>query len=231
MINNFISIKQILDKLYRDLGINDELNEDSVIEWIAESLLFIGAFGQYEVINTDLKIFDHRGKLPYGFIKLTEAPRFENIPLHYSGNSLTGSFWCDSCKIPTCCTQYNFYINDNFFNTSLKEGIICLSYMGIPIDDEGFPKIPDDIYYIQACTAYVIKMLDWQKWRRGLIPDKIWETSEANWNFYVQSARGAANMPSIDQLESLKNRLIRIIPQMNEYSNGFKNNPERRFIQ
>lgn len=231
MITNFISIKSVMDKLYRDLNLNDELNESVCIEWIAEGLSFIGAFGQYETKSTTMEISDHRSILPCGFYRLSEPPTYNNNVMHYAGNSMFGSFWCEDCRIPTCCTEYNFYIQNGYFHTSLEEGTVCLSYIGIPVDEDGYPKIPDDPYYMKACTMYVTKMLDWQKWRKGQVPDKVMQDSQAQWDFYVQAARGSANMPSIEQLESLKNRMLQLIPKTNEYNRMFKGGSQKKYIQ
>lgn len=231
MINNYVSIDQVLDKIYRDLGINEEVNYSDAVEWIAEALNFIGAFSQYTSTVTNITIENYRAKLPCGFYRLSEAPMYNNQPMYYAGNHLFGNYWCDSCNIPTCCTEYNFYIKDGYFHTSVKEGEVCLPYIGIPVDDKGFPKIPDDPYYLKACTMYVTKMLDWQKWRKGQIPDKVKDDSQMQWDFYVQAARGSANMPSIEMLESIKNRLLQLIPRTNDYSNFFTKGKERRYLQ
>ncbi len=68
-------------------------------------------------------------------------------------------------------------------------------------------------------------------WRKGRKPDKVQQDSEARWNFYVQAARGAANMPSLQQLERLKDRLIRLIPQQNAYADLFSKGKEQKYIK
>ena len=86
-----------------------------------------------------------------------------------------------------------------------------------------FQTTVDNIYYIKALTAYVIFMLDKQEWRKGKIADKVYLESEKDWLFYVNSAKSAANMPNIAQLENIKNTLRRLIPVTNDYSRGFRN--------
>jgi len=43
-----------------------------------------------------------------------------------------------------------------------------------------------------------------------------------DWLFYVNSARGAANMPSTAQLEGLKNTMQRLMARPNMYRVSFK---------
>lgn len=72
MIKGFISGKVILAKLYRDLGINSEINELDVWEWISEALSMIGAYSQYKEISDCLELKNGKGKLPCGFDKLVD---------------------------------------------------------------------------------------------------------------------------------------------------------------
>jgi len=65
-------------------------------------------------------------------------------------------------------------------------------------------------------------MLDRIQFRKGLVPEVIFRLSEKDWLFYVNSARGSANMPDSSQMERLKNVWVRLIPKQNEYANGFR---------
>ena len=227
MINKFISINTIFAKIYRDLNLNYEISETNVIEWCAEALSLIGAYSQYEQITTYLDVNEHnKSKLPCGFEKLVDI-NYCGTPLYWNTNTNRHNFECSNCKIPDYCGCGNtFYINNNyiFYDIPLSEGDkkIELTYLGIPTDENGYPLVPDNIYFIKALTAYVVFMLDKQEWRKGKIADKVYYDSEKDWLFYVNSAKAAANMPNIAQLENIKNTLRRLIPVTNDYSTGFK---------
>ena len=123
---------------------------------------------------------------------------------------------------------YTFYINDSYIisNIGLDDNTnekLCIVYNGIPVDEDGYPRIPDDVYYIKALTAYVTYMLDRANWRKGRVNDKVVASSEQDWLFYVNSARGSANLPNVQQLESLKNTIKRLFSPANDYKTGFSN--------
>ena len=235
MIQGKLSVNYIIAKLYRDLGINSEISESDVIEWVGESLLFIGAFDQFETKIEKLTLENYKVKLPCGFYKLYNI-NYGNQPIYYSGKSLINNYFCDDCQIQLCtsgnCNQ-TFYLNDSYIVSSLKDQEICIQYMSIPVDENGSPTIPDDVYYMKACTAYVTKMIDYRMWRKGSIPDKVFQHSEKEWDWYCAAAKGAANMPDTQKLENLKNILIRLIPKQNSFSGNFQNltSPEAKKIQ
>lgn len=233
-ISNYVSSKVVMARLYRELGLSTEISETEVIELIADALAMIGSHYQYDEIPTVLEL-DVNGvtKLPSNFYKLVSI-RYKDNPLSWSTNAFVNDYECDSCEIAKCCTDYSFYISDGIIKTDIKatepDNKLCISYLGVPVDEDGYPMVPDDIYYFKACVAYVTYIMDYREWRKGNSPDKVFKKSEQDWLFYVNSARGAANMPNVSQMENLKNIMIRLIPSVNQYTRNFKNinSPERR---
>jgi len=230
MIVGFVSINTVLAKLYRDLGLNQEINQSDAYEWIAEGLNLIGAYSQYNEISECLTLTNGKAKLPCGFYKLVDI-NYKNKPVYWATNTNAHNYQCHDCRIPACNTggcEYTFYINDSYLISNIEdendiEASICIVYLGIPVDDDGIPMIPDNVYYQKALAAYVTSMLDYQDWRKGKCPDKVYQQSEKEWLFYVSAAKGAANMPNVQQLEQLKNVMRRLLPASNDYKKGFKN--------
>jgi hypothetical protein len=233
MIHNLKSSKSIIARLYRNLGSNKELNESDIIEWVADALNMIGAYPQFKEVSTILTVENHNVKLPCGFVYLKDIT-FNGKPLMWSSKSAANNYNCPDCNtIPTCCSEYNFYIQDGCLNTNITEGELCIVYLSVPVDEEGFPLIPDDIYYDKALESYVTYMLDRIEFRGGRIPEAVYKESKQDWLFYVNSARGSAYMPDASKLEQLKNIWVRLIPKQNEYQNSFRNleTRERRNIR
>lgn len=236
MITGYTSYKAIMARLYSELGSLTEIQEDDCIEWIADALSMIGSYAQYNETNVILELEDGKAKLPNNFYKLIDI-RYNNRPLMWSSNSFVRDYACDGCLIPQpckSCDMHSFYINGSYLITDIKEvspsNKICISYLGVAVDEEGYPLIPDDIYFFKACVAYVTHRMDYREWRKGNITDKVFQKSESEWLFYVNSARGAANMPNAAQLENLKSVWVRLIPKQDSYYSAFKNinDPEKR---
>ena len=121
MIVNFKSSKAIIAGLYRDLGNNTELNESDIIEWISEALSMIGSYPQMKEVSTILTVANHTVSLPCDFVYPKDIT-YQGRPLSWSTKSAANNYKCDDCNtIPTCCTDYNFYISDG---CSLKALVI-----------------------------------------------------------------------------------------------------------
>lgn len=222
MITNFKSVKTIIAGLYRDLGINTEINEQDVVEWVAEALNLIGSYSQMNEISAVITVANHRVKLPCDFVYPKDIT-YLGRPLSWATKSASNNYQCEECNdIPSCCTDYNFYIEDGYINTSLETGDLCIVYLGVPVDEDGYPLVPNDVYFDKALKSYVTYMLDRMQFRRGLVPEVVFRISEKDWLFYVNSARGSANMPDSSQMERLKSVWVRLIPKQNSYANGFR---------
>lgn len=236
MISGFVSIKVVLAKLMRDLGINEELPEANLIEWAGEALSLIGAYSQYEAISECLTLENGKAKVPCGFHKLVSI-NYKSYPVFWATNTNANNYQCNNCQIPICSSgicEYTFYLNDSYLITNINDSnaSLCIVYLGIPLDDEGYPMVPDDVYYMKALTSFITYMLDYQDWRKGKTTDKVFEYSKSEWNHYVNAARASALMPNAAQLERLKNVWRRLMPLTNEYSRGFMNlgKAERRNV-
>lgn len=230
MISGYISAKVVISKLYRDLGINEEIPESSIYEWMAEALSLIGAYSQYNEVSECLTLSSGKAKLPCDFYKLVTI-NFNGHPVFWATNTNANNYQCDNCQIPICSNgecKYTFYLNDNYLITNIglaeeTEQNVCIVYLAVPVDEEGFPLVPDDIYYQKALTAFVTYMLDYQEFRKGKMADKVFQYSKSEWEWYVNSARASALMPNLAKLERLKNIWRRLLPLTNEYQNGFVN--------
>tara|TARA_R100000329_G_scaffold128063_1_gene106816 strand:+ start:1245 stop:2162 length:918 start_codon:yes stop_codon:yes gene_type:complete len=117
--------------------------------------------------------------------------------------------------------RITFDINNNHITLSVKEGNVCIAYLAVPTDDDGLPLIPEDTSYQLAIKKYLTMKIDYIAWRRGELRSDIFQHSEQEWQWYVGQAGNKAKMPSIDQLEGIKNQVMRLLPNINAHETFF----------
>lgn len=131
-------------------------------------------------------------------------------------------------------TDFNlsYRINATYIETNFEDGFVELTYSGFVTDDDGFPMIPDEARYREAVTSFLIERLDYKAWRKGILPDKVYQKSSQERDWYIGAARNKANIPSIDRMESIKNMFLRSIQKVTSHQDGFRysNLPERRKV-
>tara|TARA_R100001126_G_C4856951_1_gene165208 strand:+ start:154 stop:1071 length:918 start_codon:yes stop_codon:yes gene_type:complete len=119
--------------------------------------------------------------------------------------------------------RITFDLNNNNITLSVKEGQVCMAYLAIPTDEEGLPLIPEDTSYQLAIKKYLTMKIDYIAWRKGELRSDIFQHSEQEWQWYVGQAGNKAKMPSIDQLEGIKNQVMRLLPNINAHETFFSN--------
>jgi len=129
-------------------------------------------------------------------------------------------------------SELTYTINGGKIFTSFSEGQVEMSYYAYPTDENGFPMIPAHVKYQEAVKNYIAHRVSKKLAISGKLSMAIANDLEQEWLFYCASAANQARMPSLDQMESLKNQWLRSIPNINEHQSGFRsqNEPERRNI-
>jgi hypothetical protein len=239
MLYKNTSVKFIVEKLYRDFAHQEELDLWDLVEWAGEALEFIGAGSQFENFYQDLQIKNHRALLPCNFHSLLGISH-KGLPLPINAGTLGTPSDSESSQnainaIPVDEENFpletnrdvtelgaSYEINNNYLIASFEEDEVLMAYKGVALDDEGFPLIPDNVYYRQAITNYCQMMMDRMGWRAGKLPEAIYRDSQRDWQFFCQGARSAANFPNVDKMESIKNQWIRLKPQINRHDNFFQ---------
>lgn len=115
-----------------------------------------------------------------------------------------------------------YTVNPPYVDLNIRDGYLMIAYKAIPTDCEGFPLIPDDEDFKEAVYWYINMKLLYPKWRSGQVRDAVYEHSESEWKKKKLAAYANVVMPSTDEMESIKNAWLRLIPKINEFDSGFK---------
>lgn len=118
-------------------------------------------------------------------------------------------------------TDLTYVITPGYIKTNVETGYLMLAYQAIPTDSKGYPLIPDDPAFIEAIYWYIVMKLYYPQWVSGQIRDAVYYDARRSWNYFSKQAYGNALMPNTDQLESIKNSWLRLVPELNEHASGF----------
>ena len=111
--------------------------------------------------------------------------------------------------------------SDNYIFTNFSNGCVFIAYKALPVDEEGFPTIPDNRRFKEAVKAYIRYKIDYILWRSKELDKDMFEYSEREWLFYVASAGNAALTPSLDGMQGILNSM-KLIPQKFSHNNFFR---------
>jgi hypothetical protein len=243
MIYKQTSVKEVIAKVLADNDSQENTHRiPDMIQWAGEALEKIGAFPTLEthVAGKEglplIEVTNYQAQLPTGLHGIIQAAYSENgnAP-YYPMRTATGSF--DSNRSMTVVGTTNteneksaqtafdrdltYVTTGNYIKLNVPTGYILLAYTSIPVDDDGYPLVPDDISFLDALYWYITMKLIYPKWVEGRVRDAVYFDTRSSWNYYRKQAYGTAMMPNGDQLTSIKNTWNKLIPELNEQNTFF----------
>ena len=115
--------------------------------------------------------------------------------------------------------------NENLgrITAAFRYGMIRIKYLAIPIDQRGFPMIPDNVSFRTALFWYCVNMIamgDPEKLKNPQLRDL--QYTDNQWQFYCGQARANANSPDLQMLERIKNNFHRLLNTVDDEVNDYR---------
>lgn len=141
-------------------------------------------------------------------------------PLSYATSEFPNALHCNNCVNLNAENKETYFLTAGKIKTSFETGVVCLSYMAFPTDEDCYPMVPDDISFKEAMFWYVYKKLLLRN--PNFKPNGMdYPMADGQWKYYCTQARNSANYPDIDRMESFMNQWVRLIPNMSNHDDYF----------
>lgn len=164
--------------------------------------------------------------------KLNEDPNLRQtlsvLLNQYTVNTQNGRFVGSESTMYSNDLQYT--TKPGFIMINKPNGFVKVSYYAIVTDDDGMPMIPDMPSYFEALYWYITMKLMYPEKLKGQISQSDYYDIRNSYNFYRKQAYAEAMMPSVDDLQSIKNTWIKLYPEVNDHDTFFSTTGERQKI-
>jgi len=226
LTGKYVDVSYIIERVYRDYGFDLEIKYDEVIEWVWDVISLVGAPQALIDKVTDgsanmpepIAIASYRGTLPGDLHSVYLARDYDSkMPMVCKSSS----FLKDTDQIYIKESQYSYNLNENYIYTSFEEGEVELHYKAFPTNAIGMPMIPDHIKYVMATQAYIAERIGFRLWMLDRLAKGKYDKLEQERMFYIGAAQTAAQIPSIDEMEAIKNRFLRLKVQPDLHDASF----------
>jgi hypothetical protein len=193
-------------------------------------------------------IKDYKGSLPCDIIQINQVREFNTkIEMRYTTDTFQKGLSKNEANIPdqsltsfgtinfssplikqqqmvkdSCLTDLSYMITDQHIFCNFEEGEVEMAYTAFPTDKNGYPLIPDNVKYIQAVKSYLAERIGFKMFIQGKLNGQVYGKLEQERAWYIGAATTAGLQPSIDEMESWKNQMVRLIPSINQHGNSFR---------
>lgn len=220
---SYINIREILSRLLRH-----PLLQNITLEQVVQYTLdFIGTFGMPKMyvdkVET-LQVKDYRTILPCDAIIINQVRTKEGVYLQ----SMTSTF---NPEYNNSYTKPTFKTQGQILYTSFKEGEIEVSYKAIPIDKDGYPLLIDNSIFLKALEAYIKKEVFTILFDMNKIQGAVLQNTQQQYAWLAGQMRSEFSIPSISEMESIKNSWCTLIQRTNEFNTGFDSLNNQEFIK
>jgi len=208
---------------------------ETVIDYAVDFIRLVGTPPSFVDKTAIIDIHNYRGELPCDFYEMIqvrlaydEKHRVENHAPTF--RYTTDSFHMSPNKPHVSDLTYKLQGNC-IFTAPLEEGQIEIAYKAMPIDDEGYPMIPDNSAFSRALEMYIKKQWFTIQYDMGKISQAVMAKTDQDYAWAVGQAQTDLIRPTIDQMESISNMWNTLVPRAQEHRKGFVHEGSREHIK
>lgn len=210
---NFVSVKTIMNNLLEHPLLKD-LTLDKVVRHTADFIQLVGMPEVFETKETTLEVNKYKAELPCDFFELIQVKYTDNCRTNYLKKSV--SSFKDKCE-----NSYTYRIEGGVLWTSIESGNIDISYRAIKLDDNGFPMLPNDIYFIKALELYIKKFYFRILFDTGDINRFQMNEIDTDYNLALAQCVNHLGMPSPEDVANYAIMFSQFIPDRRASDYGY----------
>ena len=217
----YVNIRRVLDELHRHPLLSD-LTLEQVISYVVS---FIGIFGMprlYQDKEVIVTVDNHRGKLPCDLISINQVKKSDGVCLR----SMTDNFSPSNSN-----GELTFKTQGQILFTSLKTGELIISYKSIPVDEDGLPLLIDNPVFLKALESYIKREVFTILFDMGKISSAVLQNTQQSYAWLAGQLQSEFTIPSISEMESIRNSWCTLLQRTSEFETGFKNNGNREYLK
>lgn len=223
-MDRYISIRQVIDDLLVHPLLQD-LSLERAVNYAVDFMRIVGCPKIFHEKVEKIQIEDYRGSLPCDYMEVIQVKGKDGYCFRHSTDSFHHSY---REKEPYDLT---YKIQGMRIYTSIEKGEIELAYRAILTDRDGYPLIPDDGTFPNALQLYIKKKQFTILFDMGKISNQVLANTQQEYCWAVGQAQSSLTMPTIDQMESIKNSWCTLVQRANSHREGFKTDGSQEKIR
>jgi hypothetical protein len=188
----------------------EDIPFETVVDYAAEFMKIVGTPPSFLEKVAKIDINDYRGILPCDYYQVIQVRIIDKDKRMGAFRYSTDSFHMSDIKPEHGGLTYK--IQGTCIFTSIEKGQIEMAYMAIPLDDEGYPLIPDNSSYSRALELYIKLQRFTILFDEGKINPQVLSNTQQQYAWAVGQAQTDLIRPTIDQMEAISNMWNKLLP-------------------
>jgi hypothetical protein len=219
---NLVSIKMVADRLFRNPLMKD-INYEFIVDNAIQILRILEAPSIFINKREVLNVVNYRALKPIDMITVEGLARTDSgnvVPLQTS-EDISQDFFGGGGNKPTR-SDNTYSLNSKYVNLNFETGTIEIIYKAVAVDEECYPLVLDNETLLRCIESYI-------KWKwfdilndMEMVSDRKLHKAEVDYCFNVAQADANLKLPTADEMETLVNTVVQLIPSRTEFSRRFE---------
>lgn len=222
----YVSIKEVISRILRH-PLLQSVNLETAIQHTIDFIGIVGLPKFYQDKEAIVDIRNYRGLMPCDLISINMV-KCKGRTLR----SMTDIFHSKNGPInKNQGNEATFKTQHNIIFTSFERGEIEISYKAIPVDEDGYPLLPDNANFLKALEEYIKLEVFTILFDLNKISNAVLQNQQQRYYWRVAQVQSEFTIPSISEMESITRMFNTLIPRQTEFDNGFKHLGDREYIK
>lgn len=225
LMEGYIKIQQIAEDL-ADHPMLKDISFDRIVNYAQELIKVVGAPKLYLDKTEHVNIDNYRGQLPCDFVRVIQVRGINGEEYVKTMNNFhTSPKHDDFNGTPT------YKIQGDVIFSSRKHDDLEIAYRAVPIDEDGWPLLPDDETFKRALEAYIKLRRFTIYFDMGQIAAPVLENARKDYSFYVGQAQSHLILPTYDEQETITNVWKNYVTRTTSHRNGFLTEHNKEYLR
>lgn len=223
-----------MDRLTRHPLMQD-IPLETAVDYAVDFIRIVGTPPSFIDKTAIIDIHKYRGELPCDFYEMVQVRLVYDEKHRRDNHSPTFRYTTDTFHMSNnkpSVSDLTYKLQGNcIFTAPLEEGKIEIAYRALPIDEDGYPLIPDNSSFSKALELYIKKQWFTIQYDMGKISQQVMAKADQDYAWAVGQAQTDLIRPSIDQMESISNMWNTLVPRAQEHRKGFIHEGSKEHIK
>ena len=227
----YTPIERVIEMIYRDYKFIQRLNISDVIEWVGAIYATLNYPGMFrhkitgaDALTPNIEVSQYRGSLPTDFKRVLKAGvrDADSKEVYRPSSGTFTEFQYIRNAAPTYQNTDKVYsIKGGYIFTEDEEVTLEMAYEAFPIDDRGYPLLPDNERVIQYAKDYIAEKVSFNLLAAGKISPNVYDIVEKRRMFRAGSAHTSLINPTPETMETWTWARLKLMPRIAQHDSSF----------
>lgn len=205
----YTNIREVADRIMQHPLLKD-ISFDIIIQHTVDFMRLLGFEQLYVDQIGTVDVVDYRAKLPCGLLRIDSVRTADGIYLKAMSSAFQGTL-----ENPA------YRVKGDFLFTNIKECTLEIAYKSMPVDDEGYPLLLDNSYFLLALEAYIKMKAFTVLFDCAKLNINILQNAQQDYAFRVGQLHNKMALPTIAEMQSISNMWNKMHLTTKDFYSGF----------